>query len=1003
MFSHPRRIQIRQARLKYHRERLRFDTLEERRLLAGLEVFLFDDVDASRGFGSRSDLPLIDRPVYVDINRDGRLDSSEPWTTTDLDGIARFQNLVPGEYTIRLFGGNDRVLQSSPTAPAETGVWRDSVGTVVGVESDGSAWSFSGNKLVKLNRELGTTLREFSFEGDIDSVVIDDASETVSKAYVIADSDSGQKKLWVIPDLQSQTKHETPVDVSGMSQVILFGSEIIVRNGNSLNRVSLDNSGKVASSGRIGGATLDASSVLKKSGTSGFAVLNLTGSSNELSIYEISGTSALVVGSRSFASEVLAWQPAPDGASVAVSLQDNFLIVEKKVGLPTAAILKEAVAPILFDSHRSLLLTGNKDTSSELIGWQTSDWKQSLVIPISGGIPNSGGEPIASGELSVRGTTLNLDRFGRFLIGNRLGRAYSHDLAEAVLVTAVVSANGTSQVQIGLRLLGQNTPPSLAALASLNLNEDETLEWSASVLGSASTDVDSDRLVYLVRSQPSFGIVTWNEDGSGTFVPAANANGSDSVVVQAYDGWAWSERRVVTVNVAAVDDSPSDILFSTSEFEENVGLQSVLASVRVLDPDSDVDYQFQIQDSRFEIVDGLLKLISGMLNFEKESTVVLPITAINRLRPTETLSRTLTFSVLDRNDPPTSVSVPLRLTIPELTEGFSVGAVEVIDEDAGSSYNWQVSDPRFEIAQGQLRLRPGTVLDYETEPSISLTLRADDSTSSFFVERSITLSVSDQDDPATGIRLTGTGDISENQPNAIVGSVSVLDADRNERYSFEVSDNRFYVNRGVVMLRPGSFLSTAGGEHLDFTIIATSNLTGLQIRNSSRLNILRDLTPYHNDIDPYDVDGDGRISPLDPLIIINHINNRGTGPLPTRGEGEEGPQPNIDVDGDGNISPIDILILINRLNRQDELDSEGDDESNDDESDGSGSMPAGEGEFVSREKSLEVLNRPRVEAVLTPIVQAASSPATYEATDVSLADYLDNLDREVGPKRWRRR
>ena len=153
MFSHLRTIQIRQRRLKHRRQVLRFDTLEDRRVLAGLEVFVFDDVDASRGFGSRSDLPLFDRPVFVDINRDGRFDQSEPWTTTDIDGIARFRNLEPGEYTIRLLGENNRVLQSSPAAPSATGVWHDEIGTVVRVESDGSAWTFSGNQLVKLNRE----------------------------------------------------------------------------------------------------------------------------------------------------------------------------------------------------------------------------------------------------------------------------------------------------------------------------------------------------------------------------------------------------------------------------------------------------------------------------------------------------------------------------------------------------------------------------------------------------------------------------------------------------------------------------------------------------------------------------------------------------------------------------------------------------------------------------------------------------------------------------------
>lgn len=992
MFLHPRSIRIRQTLMKQRRSNLRFDTLEERRVMATLEVFLYDDADASKSFNSHADSPLVDRPVFVDINRDGRFDPSEPWTTTDLDGIARFQNLTPGEVVVRLLGENQRVLQTSPTTPSSESAWVDNVGTVLHVEIDGSVWTFLGNQVIKRNQQPNANLQKFSFDADIESVVIDEVNDNVAKAFVTTSDASGQKKLWLIPNLNVQEKILTTVDVSGHSQVLPLGSEVLIRNALGLSRVAVNPIGKVVSSGPIAGATLDDSSVLKKSGTNGFAVLNTMGLSSELSMYEIAGTSAVNVGRRSFSSEVLAWQPSPDGESIAVSTLDDFLIVEKGIGLPTVAILQDAVAPILFDAKRSMLLTGNQQKENELVGWQTNDWTKSLVVPIT------------DGELSGRDTELNLDRLGRFLVGNRSGRAYSHDLAEAVLVTATISANGTSQVQIGLKLLGQNTPPSLSMLTGLNLNEDETFHWSTSLLRSASADLDSDGLIYLMRSGPSLGSIAWNLDGSGTYVPSANANGNDAIVVQAYDGWAWSERRTLTMYVAAVDDQPSDFLVSTYEFDENVALQSVLASVQVLDPDSDTDYQFQIADSRFEIIDGLLMLISGILNFESEPTIVLPIFAVNRLRPTETLTRTLTFSVTNQNDPPESILVPTNLEVPELTAGHVIGQVQVVDEDSDASYHWEISDPRFEIANSQLQLRPGISLDYESEPSIALTLRASDSTSSFFIERSINLSVLDRDDPPVGLRFTGSGDVSEHQPNAVIGSVSVIDQDRNETYSYEVSDERFFVNRGVIMLRPGnvltrSGLSGSGSEYFDLTVIATSNLTGLQVRGTSRLSILRDSTPYHNDINPYDVDGDGRITPLDPLIIINHINSRGMGPLPPGAEGEEGPRPNIDVDGDGNVSPIDILILINRLNRQMEEEAEGDDESEDD-SDG---LPDGEGEYVSGPKSNSISPPMEANSIMTPMIPTSPAPSVFHITDVSLADYLDSLDRELGPKRWRRR
>jgi hypothetical protein len=85
------------------------------------------------------------------------------------------------------------------------------------------------------------------------------------------------------------------------------------------------------------------------------------------------------------------------------------------------------------------------------------------------------------------------------------------------------------------------------------------------------------------------------------------------------------------------------------------------------------------------------------------------------------------------------------------------------------------------------------------------------------------------------------------------------------------------------------------------------------IQRSERIFVIQDLTPYHNDYLPADVDRDGVVSPLDPLIIINYINSNGSGAIQSPGEGES--LGDLDVDGDGRVSPLDILIVINTLNQ----------------------------------------------------------------------------------------
>jgi hypothetical protein len=67
-------------------------------------------------------------------------------------------------------------------------------------------------------------------------------------------------------------------------------------------------------------------------------------------------------------------------------------------------------------------------------------------------------------------------------------------------------------------------------------------------------------------------------------------------------------------------------------------------------------------------------------------------------------------------------------------------------------------------------------------------------------------------------------------------------------------------------------------------------------------------TPGTNPKNPYDVDNDGSVSPLDVLVIINRINtNRSSQPIQEGGY-------YYDVDKDLGVSPIDVLSIINYLN-----------------------------------------------------------------------------------------
>jgi hypothetical protein len=68
---------------------------------------------------------------------------------------------------------------------------------------------------------------------------------------------------------------------------------------------------------------------------------------------------------------------------------------------------------------------------------------------------------------------------------------------------------------------------------------------------------------------------------------------------------------------------------------------------------------------------------------------------------------------------------------------------------------------------------------------------------------------------------------------------------------------------------------------------------------------------WQNSLNRLDVNNDGRVSPLDALLVINDLNRNGGRVL--AGTGIVAP-PYVDVSGDGRVSPLDALLVINALN-----------------------------------------------------------------------------------------
>ena len=226
-------------------------------------------------------------------------------------------------------------------------------------------------------------------------------------------------------------------------------------------------------------------------------------------------------------------------------------------------------------------------------------------------------------------------------------------------------------------------------------------------------------------------------------------------------------------NPPAQNHAPTDIsLDATQVMEGKEGAE--IGKLTATDEDKGDTHTYTVSDSRFEVVDGTLKLKAGeKLDFGREPTVKLTVTANDGHGGT--FEKEFTLQVQDdpnypaapqppQNHAPTDISLDATQVM-EGKEGAEIGKLITTDEDKGDTHTYTVSDSRFEVVDGTLKLKAGEKLDFDKEPTVKLTVMANDGHGGTF-EKEFTLQVQDDPNypPVTdngSVTISGTAKIGE--------------------------------------------------------------------------------------------------------------------------------------------------------------------------------------------------------------------------------------------------
>ncbi|TWU48462.1 Ig-like domain-containing protein [Rubripirellula reticaptiva] len=184
----------------------------------------------------------------------------------------------------------------------------------------------------------------------------------------------------------------------------------------------------------------------------------------------------------------------------------------------------------------------------------------------------------------------------------------------------------------------------------------------------------------------------------------------------------------------------------------------------------------------------------------------------------------LTFNVQAVPDEPTGIEIDIDPVPENLPAGTPIGGINVIDVDGGGGHVISIDDPRFGVDGGDIIFIGGDI-NFEAEPLIPLVVSATDSETGTTVTESVSVRITDANDPITGITPTEAF-VLENAPGDVVTELKVLDEDEEQFHTFTVDDERFIVENFDLRLADGVSVDYETEQVIVVNVTATEVGTG---------------------------------------------------------------------------------------------------------------------------------------------------------------------------------
>ncbi len=367
-----------------------------------------------------------------------------------------------------------------------------------------------------------------------------------------------------------------------------------------------------------------------------------------------------------------------------------------------------------------------------------------------------------------------------------------------------------------------NQAPSDIAITSTTIAENNAIGAFIGIFSATDADANDTHTFALVSGlgdddNASFNLANGELTAAESF--DFETRDSYSIRVQATDNGGATTEEVFTISITDGLDAPTAVTLTSNTINENETIGTLIGSFATVDVDQANGHTYSFATGTGDTDNGSFTINSGALftaspvDFETQDSYSI------RVRSTDAsgawTEQAFTVTVNDLNEAPTTVTVNVIGVDENSSVGTAVGNISAIDPDFNDVHTFTLvqgaganDNSKFLIQANKLQVN--AMLDYETQASYAVRIRATDNGGAF-VEKNITVAITDVNEAPTALTLSATS-IDENEAaGSSIGTFSISDQDGGDSHDFTLvsgagdTDNGMFYISGNILVANASF------------------------------------------------------------------------------------------------------------------------------------------------------------------------------------------------------